>query len=102
MSVLHVAMFRWTDAVTDQHVDAFCEALAAMRARLPMLVSYRFGRDLGLREGNFEFGVVGELTSAAEVDAYLDHPAHLALIEDYVSWMVAVRTAVQIDNVVVR
>ncbi|MHB1164126.1 MAG: Dabb family protein [Candidatus Nanopelagicales bacterium] len=99
MSVLHVAMFRWTDVVTDQHVDVFCDALTSMRATLPMLLSYRFGRDLGLREGNFDFGVVAELTSAEQVDAYLDHPHHLELIEDYVSWMVAVRTAVQIDNV---
>lgn len=99
MSILHVAIFRWNDGVTDQQIDAFTDALIALRAKMPMLLSYRFGRDLGLRDGNFAYGVVAELESADMVDEYLDHALHQEFVRDFVVDMVAERRAVQIDNV---
>nr|MCW2727347.1 Stress responsive barrel domain protein [Aeromicrobium sp.] len=96
MSILHVAMFRWKPEATQEQIDAFMVELATMPEKTGCLLSYRFGQDLGLRDDNFDFGVVGELVSADQIDGYLDHPAHLQLVEDHVRHIVAERRAVQI------
>jgi hypothetical protein len=97
MPVLHMAMFEWKPDVTPEQVEALCAALATMPELVGGVRSYRFGPDLGLRPGNLDFGVVTELESAADVDRYLDHPAHVRVVEEHIAGMVASRRAVQID-----
>ncbi|MGY1644180.1 Dabb family protein [Geodermatophilus sp. SYSU D00703] len=97
MPVLHIAMFEWKPEVTREQVAALCADLATMPGLIGGVRSYRFGPDLGLREGNLDFGVVAELESAADVDRYLDHPAHRRLVEQHILGMAAARRAVQID-----
>lgn len=97
MAVLHMAMFRWYDGVTDQQIDALSRDLATMPERIDGVRSYRFGPDLGLRDGNFDFGVVAELDGPDDVDRYLDHPLHLELVANHIVHMVAIRRAVQIS-----
>lgn len=97
MGILHIAMFRWRTGVGEAQVAAFEQALELLPEQVECLRSYRFGRDLGIREGNFDYGVVAELDSADEVDGYLDHPAHIRLIDEHVSRMLAERRAVQLD-----
>ncbi len=97
MPVLHMAMFEWKPDVTPEQVEALCADLATMPQLIGGVRHYRFGADLGLRPGNLDFGVVAELDSAADVDRYLDHPAHLRLVERHIVRMVAARRAVQID-----
>ncbi|CAB5025453.1 MAG: Dabb family protein [Actinobacteria bacterium] len=102
MTVLHIAIFRWNEGVTEQQVESFTDALIALRAQMPMLLSFRFGPDLGLREGNFAYGVVAELEAPELVSVYLDHPLHQVFVKDYVMGMVAERRAVQVNNVAGR
>jgi len=100
MSVLHMAMFKWKPGVTDDQVAALCADLARMPTLIGGVGSYRFGTDLGLRKENgenFDFGVVAELDSPADVARYLDHPEHLDLVKRHIVNMVAVRRAVQIN-----
>ena len=96
MTVLHMAVFKWVDGVTEDQVDALCADLATMPLRIEGVRSYRFGRDLGLREGNFDFGVVAELDAPADVGRYLDHPLHRELVANHIVHMVATRHAVQL------
>lgn len=98
MSVIHIAMFRFKQDVTDEQIRAFEAELATMPERTGCLLSYQFGRDLGARDGNFDFGVVAELDSADQIDGYLDHPAHLDLVRDHVRHIVAERKAVQMSS----
>jgi hypothetical protein len=96
MTVLHMAVFKWFDGVTEDQVDALCTELATMPSRIEGVRSYRFGRDLGLRDGNFDFGVVAELDAPGDVERYLDHPLHRELVAAHIVHMVATRRAVQI------
>lgn len=97
MSILHVAMFRWVDGVTKEQIDAFTRALGELRIKMPMLKSYEYGPDLGLRDGNFDYGVVAELESADLIDGYLDHEIHQQFVRDFVQSLVVERRAVQIE-----
>jgi hypothetical protein len=94
--VLHIAMFQWNEGVTSEQVTALRAALDTMPEAVGGVLSYRFGPDLGLRDENFDFGVAAELESPGDVARYLDHPAHLQLVQEHIVAMVAVRRAVQI------
>lgn len=96
MSILHIAVFEWFDTVTDEQVQALCEDLAKMPTMIEGVRSYRFGKDLGLREGNFDFGVAAELDGPDDIHRYLDHPLHQELVAKHIVNMVAKRRAVQI------
>lgn len=95
MSVFHVAVFTWKEGTSVDHVADFMNALTELRSQLPMLISYDFGSDLGLRDGNGEFAVVAQMATAEDVIAYLDHPLHQELVKTYVLPHAAERRAVQ-------
>ena len=84
MALRHIVLFQWTDAVTDEAVDALEAGLARLPGLIPEIRSYRFGRDLGLGDGTFDFGLVADFVDEAGYRAYSTHPDHLALIEDLV------------------
>jgi len=96
MTVLHIATFRWKDAVTEVQVPRFHQALIELRGMLPILLTYRHGTNLGLRDGNYDYGVVAEVASPEDVSRYLDHPLHQEFAKEFVVPMVAERAAVQI------
>lgn len=98
MSVLHVAVFTWKEGTSAEQIAAFTSALRELRPQLPMVLSYDFGPDLGLREGNGEFAVVAEMATTDDVTAYLDHPLHVELVQTYVLPHAAERRAVQIER----
>ncbi|GAA4952542.1 hypothetical protein HD597_000331 [Nonomuraea thailandensis] len=58
-------------------------------------MTYRFGEDLGLREGSGDFGVMAVVADEADVSGYLDHPAHLKVVERFTKVMAAQRITVQ-------
>jgi len=94
--ILHIATFRWNDDVTDADVEALTAALMEMAAGIPELKSYTAGANLHLRPAGVDYGVVALVDDAAGLEAYLDSPSHVAVAEQYLSRMVAVRSAVQL------
>ncbi|MEZ3160420.1 Dabb family protein [Microbacterium sp. BWT-B31] len=94
--ILHIASFRWKDEVTEADVASATEALQRMAAGIPVLDSYVVGPNLHLRPGGADYGVAAIVADAAALDAYLDDPAHKAVYESHLGWMIAERTAVQL------
>ncbi len=97
--LLHVALFRFHDWVADAELDALEEALATFPARVGCILDYRYGRDLGLREGNADYAIVALVAGPEELHRYLDHPAHHALLADHLGALIAQRSAAQITVV---
>jgi hypothetical protein len=90
-------MFRFRPETTPADVAAIVAGLNGLPAAIPAIAAYRFGADLGINDGNFDFAVVADF---ADTDAYLvyrDHPAHQALITERIAPHVAARAAVQFD-----
>jgi len=95
--ILHLATFSWRPDVTNDDVVAVIEALSSLPGQIPELLSYRFGPDLGLREGNASFAVAAVLQGPEELPAYLDHPEHARIVEEFIAPLTAARQAVQIE-----
>jgi len=94
--ILHIATFRWKDEVTEADVSALTAALNEMAAGIPEIRSYSAGVNLHLRPGGSDYGVAAIVDDAAGLDTYLDHPAHKAVYENFIGWMLAERSAVQL------
>lgn len=93
--ILHIASFRWKDEVTPENVSDLTDALRSMAAGIPELRSYVCGENLRLRPGA-DYGVAAIVEDEAALDAYLDSPAHKAVYEQYLGWMIAERSAAQL------
>lgn len=98
MSVLHIALFKWSHETTAAQVSALAEALDALKVTMPTLISYEHGPDLGVREGTFDYGVIAEFDNADQVTDYLDHPRHQSLFDTFLAPILAGRSAVQIRS----
>ncbi len=88
-------MFEWVDGVDNADIDAMADALDALVATVPEVVSYVHGPDVGLSEGNFDYVIVGEYASVEDYVVYRDHPEHQRIIAELVKPHVAKRAAVQ-------
>jgi hypothetical protein len=97
MAILHLVVFRWKEGVTPAAVGHLCDELAAFRKQVDCIVDYRFGPDLGLRQGNGDFGVAALVESPEGIAEYLDHPAHKELFSRVIAPMCESRAAVQIE-----
>lgn len=94
--ILHIAAFRWKDDVTEADVTALTDALTQMATQIPEIRSYSAGPNLHLRPAGADYGVAAILDDAAGLDAYLDHPLHLAVYEEHLGKMIGERAAVQL------
>lgn len=92
----HCVMFRWNDDVAPAVFDQIAVGLDQL-AELNSVSSYRHGPDLGLREGNFDYVVVGDFESRADYEAYATDATHLALIAGLIAPNIADRAAVQYE-----
>jgi len=91
----HVVMFRWTPTTTVADVEAITSGLAGLPPAIAEIRSYRFGSDVAVNDGTFDFVVVAEFDTTDDYLVYRDHPLHRALIADRIVPQIADRAAVQ-------
>ena len=94
--IMHIALFTWVPGVSESQVGELEHCLDEMAATIDFVKEYRHGADLGIHEGNLDYGVAAVLENAADLDRYLGHPAHRRIVDDYMFPMIAKRMAVQI------
>jgi hypothetical protein len=97
MTIRHCVVFRFVDGVDDHAVAALEAGLGRLPGAIPEIESYRFGRDLELRDTNADFAVVADFADEAGFLVYSAHPEHQAVIRDLVEPIVAERHSVQFE-----
>ena len=93
----HVVLFTWKDDATLAQKQALHDELPKMPPAIDVIRAYKFGPDAGINPANCDYAVVADFDDAAGYIAYRDHPVHRALVENYVSPIVASRAAVQFE-----
>jgi hypothetical protein len=91
----HVALLRFHEEVTEAQIAALDDALATLPGRIDTLVGYRFGADVGLTEGAWDYAVVADFTDRSGYEVYRDHSAHHAVLTDHSGPMTAQVARVQ-------
>jgi hypothetical protein len=92
MPFRHVVLLTLDEACD---VDGLVGALRALPERIPALDHYVVGRDLGLREGNATVAIVADCADEAAWRAYVDHPAHRQVVEEWITPHAVGRQSVQ-------
>ncbi|MGN9788382.1 Dabb family protein [Nonomuraea sp. ZG12] len=93
--IRHVVLFTWSKDATEERKAALAAELAELPGRIPEIRSYKFGPDLGLNPGNHDFVVNADFDNEDDYRVYRDHPAHRALIDAFITPILASRAAVQ-------
>ena len=94
----HVVLFTWQDGATEAQKQALHDELPKMPPAIDVIRAYRFGPDAGVNAANFDYAVVADFDDKDGYVTYRDHPVHRALVENYVSPIVASRAAVQFET----
>jgi hypothetical protein len=93
--VRHVSVLTFVEGTSDEQVAAIEAALARLPGEIGVVRDYRYGRDLGIDDGNQHFVVVADFASADDYATYRDHPAHRAVLAELIRPVLATRAAVQ-------
>ncbi|HEY7147293.1 MAG TPA: Dabb family protein [Streptosporangiaceae bacterium] len=96
--IRHVVLFAWTAEATQAQRQQVADELSALPPLMKGLVSYRIGADAGLVDGNADFAVVADFEDAASYLAYRDHPAHQAVISEFIRPIAAQRMSLQYES----
>ncbi|HTA11744.1 MAG TPA: Dabb family protein [Streptosporangiaceae bacterium] len=95
--IRHVAVFTWTEGMTDEMEQQFTVELTALAATLPGLRAYHAGPDAGINQGNFDFAVVADFDDTDSYLAYRDNPEHKDIISRFSGPHAKSRAAVQYE-----
>ncbi len=95
--IRHVALFTWTEGMTDAMEQQFAAELTALASSLPGVRGYRAGADAGINAGNFDFAVVADFDDADSYLAYRDSAEHRDIIGRFSGPNTKSRAAVQYE-----
>ena len=93
----HVVMVKFSDDMTEDDKATLRAGLGRLPEVIPEIRAYRFGADVGLNEGNFDFVVTADFDDAAGYLTYRDHPEHQKLVAQNLGPFVTKRAAVQFE-----
>jgi Stress responsive A/B Barrel Domain len=91
----HVALFHWKPEATAEDVSKVEAALRELPGKIPCIQAYRFGRDLGVQDGNADFALVADFSDQEGLKTYADHPDHQAVLTTLIRPIMAKREAIQ-------
>lgn len=91
----HVALFRWKPETTAADVSKVEAALHQLPSKIPCILAYRFGRDVGAQDGNADFALVADFPDQEGLATYANHPDHQAVLQNLIRPILAQRDAIQ-------
>jgi antibiotic biosynthesis monooxygenase (ABM) superfamily enzyme len=92
-SVFHVFAFQWKLGISESQKDRAAKEIAAFQGEIPGLIQTHVGPNISPRAKGYTFGGIMEFKDSASLDAYIQHPAHQALL----AWLVPLIDAIELD-----
>lgn len=91
--VFHVFGFQWKQGTTEAQKQRARKEILAFQGVIPGLIQTHVGPNLSPRGKGYTFGGIMLFKDEASMNAYFQHPAHLALRD----WLMPLIDAVEID-----
>ena len=92
-SVFHVFAFQWKPGTSEAQKERAAKEIAAFQGVIPGLLQTHVGANLSPRGKGYTFGGVMQFKDKAALEAYVQHPAHQALL----AWLVPLIDAIELD-----
>ena len=90
---IHIFGFRWKANATSEHKSRAAHEIRAFQETIPGLIDIAVGENLSPRGQGYTFAGLMRFQDRASCDAYVTHPAHLALLK----WLVPLIEPVELD-----
>lgn len=91
--VFHIFAFQWKADATEEQKERARKDIAAFQGVIPGLIQTHVGANISPRGKGYTFGGIMQFKDEAALNAYFQHPAHLALLK----WLVPLIDAVELD-----
>jgi antibiotic biosynthesis monooxygenase (ABM) superfamily enzyme len=91
--VFHVFAFQWKPETSEAQKDRAAKDIRAFQGVIPGLVQTHVGPNTSPRAKGYTFGGIMQFKDEASLNAYFQHPSHLALLK----WLVPLIDAVELD-----
>jgi Stress responsive A/B Barrel Domain len=91
--VFHVFAFQWKPGASEVEKDRAAKEIAAFQGTIPGLLETHVGPNISPRGKGYTFGGIMLFKDKAALDAYFQHPTHLALVK----WLVPLIDAIELD-----
>lgn len=98
MGLRHIALFRFSDATSEDAVAEITRALKGLPGEIPQVRAYEVGADLGLSEQTWDYAVVADFDDRASYEAYRDHPEHRRVVAELITPHTTDRASAQIET----
>lgn len=91
--VFHVFAFQWKPGTSDAQKERAQKEIGAFQGAIPGLIQTHVGPNISPRGKGYTFGGIMQFKDEASLNAYFQHPMHLALLK----WLVPLIDAVELD-----
>jgi ABC-type sulfate transport system substrate-binding protein len=95
--IRHVVLLTWAAEATGEQKQALADELRALAPQMSGLTAYNVGPDARIVDGNADFAIVADFDDVASYLAYREHPAHRAVIDQFVLPIAQQRVSVQYE-----
>jgi hypothetical protein len=91
--VFHVFAFQWKPGTSDAQKERARKEINAFQGVIPGLLQTHVGPNISPRGKGYTFGGIMQFKDEASLNAYVQHPAHQALL----AWLVPLIDAIELD-----
>jgi Stress responsive A/B Barrel Domain len=95
--VHHIVCFRFRDGTPPEQIRAAGDALRDLQGRIPEIRAIRWGPNLAASAGEYSHVLTVALEDMPALARYLEHPAHLDVVERCLAPIRTARLALDID-----
>jgi len=81
----HLVLFKLKPEATDEQKQAALKALKSLKESVPGVLDLSAGLNFSERSQGFEIGLLVRFSDRAALEAYGPHPAHQAVVRDYIN-----------------
>ena len=92
-TVFHVFAFQWKAGTSEAQKDKPAKEITAFQGQILGLLQTHVGPNISPRGKGYTFGGIMQFKDQASLDAYVQHPAHQALL----AWLVPLIDAIELD-----
>ncbi|MEW6637499.1 MAG: Dabb family protein [Actinomycetota bacterium] len=77
----HLVFFAVREDVSPEDVEDLLASIRGLKDEVPSVVDLSAGEDFSGRSGDYTHGIFARFEDAAGLQEYMEHPAHLAVVE---------------------
>ena len=77
----HLVFFAVREDASEEEVEDLLSSIRALRDEVPSTVDLSVGEDFSGRSGGYTHALLARFEDAAGLKEYMEHPAHLAVVE---------------------